>query len=213
MEFHYEADPIKIEQQSFCQIRTLTPLEGFSTDEQQIVMRLVHTCGDPTAAEDVYFSDNAVKAGLEALVLGSQVLCDVEMVRHGVTKRMINTKPLCFLNDEDIPALAKAAGETRTMAALQKWLPYLENSIVMIGNAPTALFRLLEMLRDGAPKPKLIIGMPVGFVGAAESKEALKRCHRDLSVECVTILGRRGGSALTAATLNTLLRMRNGIMM
>ncbi len=207
----FETDPALIEQESFRQIRELTALEEFNAQQKQIVMRLVHTCGDPAVAQKVFFSEHAITAGLEALENKCQVLCDVEMVRHGLTKRLLETQPLCFLNDEDVPALAKTAGETRSMTALQKWLPYLAGSIVLVGNAPTALFRLLEMLADNAAKPKLLIAMPVGFVGAAESKEALRQQHQQLGLECITILGRQGGSALTAGTFNTLLRLHQGI--
>jgi precorrin-8X/cobalt-precorrin-8 methylmutase len=115
-------------------------------------------------------------------------------------------EPLCFLNDERVPELARARGETRSMAALELWQPLLAGSLVLIGNAPTALFRLLQMLEAGAAKPALIVAMPVGFVGAAESKQLLWDTHRQLGVECITLLGRQGGSAVTAASCNALLR-------
>ena len=123
---------------------------------------------------------------------------------------MIQREPLCFLNDPRTAATAQASGETRTMAALEQWRPHLKGSVVIIGNAPTALFRLLEMLADGADKPALIIGMPVGFVGAAESKQALWDDHRALGIECITLLGREGGSAVSAASCNALLRCNRG---
>ena len=141
---------------------------------------------------------------------GATILCDVEMVKQGITKRMIKTDPLCFLNAEGVPERAKATGETRTMAALTAWRPYLEGSVVVIGNAPTALFRLLEMIAQGATKPALIIAMPVGFVGAAESKQALWDCHQQLGIECITLLGREGGSAVSSASCNALLRCIKG---
>ena len=129
---------------------------------------------------------------------------------HGITKRMRETEPLCYLNDDRVPALARERGETRSMAALELWRNDLEGSLVLIGNAPTALFRLLEMLEAGAARPALIIAMPVGFVGAAESKQALWDAHRALGVECITLLGRQGGSAVTAASCNALLRCLRG---
>ncbi|WP_238596770.1 precorrin-8X methylmutase [Psychromonas sp. psych-6C06] len=210
MKFDYIHDPMLIEQESFRQIRALTELQQLSLQEQQVVMRIVHSVGIPAVAAQVRFSDLACHAGMQALQQGAPILCDVEMVKQGITKRMIQTEPLCFLNHPDVPERAKATGETRTMAALTAWLPYLAGSVVVIGNAPTALFRLLEMIAQGAPKPALIIGMPVGFVGAAESKQALWDCHQQLGIECITLLGREGGSAVSSASCNALLRCIKG---
>ena len=211
MRFEYEKNPSTIESESFKQIRTLTDLNQFSKDEAQVAMRLVHTCGDPAVAQQVFFSDHAIRAGLEALSHQQPILCDVEMVKHGLTKRMLHTQPQCFLNDDDIPELAKQQGGTRTMAALSKWPAHLAHSIVLIGNAPTALFRLLEMLDQGAPKPSLVIGIPVGFIGASEAKAAMIQHHKTLGFECISVQGRQGGSALTAGTFNTLLRLQQGL--
>ena len=132
------------------------------------------------------------------------------MVKQGITKRMIEVEPLCFLNNPRTIELAKSSGETRSMAALQLWRDYLKGSVVVIGNAPTALFRLLEMIEQGGPKPALIIGMPVGFVGAAESRQALWDVHEELGIDCITLLGRMGGSAVSAATCKALLRCNRG---
>ena len=206
----YIPDPVAIEQESFRQIRQLTDLSGYSTEQQQVVMRIVHSVGMPEVAAQVRFSDNACEQGLAALKKQAPILCDVEMVRQGLTKRMLATEPLCFLNRPETQARAQQQGETRTMAALELWRPHLKGSVVLIGNAPTALFRLLEMIRDGAEKPALIIGMPVGFVGAAESKQALWQLHRKLGIECITLLGRAGGSAVTSASCNALLRCLRG---
>ena len=210
MKFDYIYDPSLIENESFRQIRTLTNLEHLSIEAQQVVMRIVHSVGIPAVATQVRFSENACQSGITALSKGAPILCDVEMVKQGITKRMIKTEPLCFLNAPGIPEQAKKTGETRTMAALTAWLPYLEGSVVVIGNAPTALFRLLEMIDQGAPKPALIIGMPVGFVGAAESKQALWDVHQELGIECITLLGREGGSAVSSASCNALLRCIKG---
>jgi precorrin-8X/cobalt-precorrin-8 methylmutase len=210
MKFEYIHDPTLIEQESFRQIRALTELEHLSIEAQQVVMRVVHSVGIPSVAAQVKLSENACQAGIQALKNGATILCDVEMVKQGITKRMIKTAPLCFLNAEGVPERAKATGETRTMAALTDWLPYLEGSVVVIGNAPTALFRLLEMIDQSAPKPALIIAMPVGFVGAAESKQALWNCHQQLGIECITLLGREGGSAVSSASCNALLRCIKG---
>lgn len=210
MKFEYIHDPSLIESESFRQIRALTALEHLSIEAQQVVMRIVHSVGIPAVASQVRFSKNACESGITALKKGAPILCDVEMVKQGITKRMIKTEPLCFLNAQGVPEQAKATGETRTMAALTAWLPYLKGSIVVIGNAPTALFRLLEMIDQGAAKPALIIGMPVGFVGAAESKQALWDVHQTLGIECITLLGREGGSAVSSASCNALLRCIKG---
>ncbi|WP_421867350.1 precorrin-8X methylmutase [Motiliproteus sp.] len=206
MKYDYELDPRRIEQQSFEQIRQLCELDGFDREQQQVVMRVVHSLGMPSLAEQVRFSAAACAAGRQALAAGAPILCDVEMVKQGVTKRMVEAEPLCFLNDPRSAELAKSRGETRSMAALEFWKPLLGGSVVLIGNAPTALFRLLELIEAGADKPALVIGMPVGFVGAAESKQALWEQHQRLGLECITLLGREGGSAVTAASCNALLR-------
>jgi precorrin-8X/cobalt-precorrin-8 methylmutase len=208
--FQFEADPKRIEQNSFKQIRELTMLDGLNASQQQVVMRIVHSVGLPEVSAQVRFSDNACDLARKSLEKNRAILCDVEMVKQGITKRMINNPPLCFLNDERVPEIAKKNGETRSMAALQLWGEYLKDSVVIIGNAPTALFRLLEMIEQGASKPAVIIGMPVGFVGAAESKQALWDNHKRLGVECITLLGRQGGSAVSAASCNALLRCNHG---
>lgn len=206
----YIQDPAKIEQESFRQIRELIPLNHLSEAEQQVAMRIVHSCGVPEIHQHIRFSEQACEAALTALDHEADILCDVEMVKQGITKRMISEQPLCFLNDSRTAELARSKGETRSMAALDLWQEHLADSIVLIANAPTALFRLLEMLRDGANKPAVIIGIPVGFIGAAESKDALWRQYRELGVECITVLGRQGGSAITASVLNALLRYQRG---
>lgn len=204
--FSYEVNPQAIEQDSFRQIRELTDLSAFDREQQQVVMRVVHSLGMPQLAEQIRFSANACANGRKALADNCAILCDVEMVKQGVTKRMIEREPLCFLNDPATAELAKRSGETRSMAALQLWQEHLDSSVVIIGNAPTALFRLLEILQTTTARPALIIGMPVGFVGAAESKQALWDCHEQLGLECITLLGREGGSAVSAASCNALLR-------
>jgi precorrin-8X/cobalt-precorrin-8 methylmutase len=210
MPYDFELNPQAIEKQSFEQIRALTELSAFSREEQQVVMRIVHSLGVPEVAENVMFSADACAKGRQALANNCAVLCDVEMVKQGVTKRMIAQEPLCFLNDQGVADRAKRRGETRSMAALDAWQPLLEDSVVLIGNAPTALFRLLEMIEQGTQKPALVIGMPVGFVGAAESKQALWEAHEHLGLDCITLAGRQGGSAVTAAACNALLRCNHG---
>ena len=209
MPVDYEVDPLKIEQESFRQIRELTRLDGFDREQQQVAMRVVHSLGQPDIVGKLRFSEAACASGIEALRNDCSILCDVEMVREGVTKRLLSNPPLCFLNDPAVAGLAKENSETRSMAALKLWPQHLAGSVVLIGNAPTALFRLLEIIRDSEDQPALIIAMPVGFVGAAESKQQLWDSHRQLGVECITLLGREGGSAVTAASCNALLRCFN----
>ena len=206
MSFEYQPNPSAIEQDSFRQIRLLTDLSGLSGDAQQVVMRVIHSVGDPLVAQHMRISANACAAGRGALAKHQAILCDVEMVKQGITKRMIQNPPLCYLNHETTAAIAKQRGETRSMAALDLWGDQLRSSVVVIGNAPTALFRLLEMLKAGAAKPALIVGIPVGFVGAAESKQALWDLQQGLGIECITLLGRQGGSAAAASVVNALLR-------
>ncbi len=210
--FDYLRDPDDIERQSFAQIRQLTDLSRFDADQQQVAMRLVHTSGDPGIVHDLHFSPGAINAGLAALEQGAGVLCDIEMVSHGVSKRYLRGPVHCFLNAPTVAERARQTGETRSMAAMTEWPARLAGSIVAIGNAPTALFRLLELLDEGAPRPALIIGMPVGFINAAESKQALwDIAPGEFQTPCITLLGRRGGSSLAAATLNALARMAHGI--
>jgi precorrin-8X/cobalt-precorrin-8 methylmutase len=210
--FDYIRDPDDIERQSFVQIRPLTDLSRFDDDQQQVAMRLVHTSGDPGIVQDLHFSPGAIKAGLAALEQSATVLCDIEMVSHGISKRYLQGPVHCFLNSPTVADRARQTGETRSMAAMTEWLAHLAGSIVVIGNAPTALFRLLDLLDEGAPRPALIIGMPVGFINAAESKQALwEVAPSEFQTPCITLLGRRGGSSLAAATLNALARMAHGI--
>ncbi len=207
----YLKDPARIEAQSFAMIREATDLRGFSGQQRQVVMRLVHTCSYPEIARQVRFSRNAVAAGMAALDAGCDILCDTEMVRYGLSKRFLDKPPRCFLNDPAVADVARQNNQSRSMTAVQSWLPYLAGSIAIVGNAPTALFRLMELLEEGAAKPALVIGIPVGFVGAAESKQYLVDHQAGLGIEYITILGRSGGSPLAAAAFNTLARLGRGI--
>lgn len=207
----YIKDPHLIEEKSFEQIKRLTDFSGFDSDQQQIVMRLVHTCGNPDIAQQVKISSGAVNAGIQAITHNKAIFCDVEMVAQGLTKRFLNSQPRCFLNHPDVAEIAQKNNETRTMTALQFWKEDLQDSIAIIGNAPTALFRLLEMIDANGVKPALIIGIPVGFIGAAESKDYLWKRHSALGVECITLLGNAGGSALAAGAFNTLVRLQRGL--
>ncbi len=209
--YDYIRDPAAIEAESFRRIRAACgELTHFDEDQRQVAMRLVHTCGDPALLEDLRFAGDLGPCR-RALDEGRPLLVDVEMVRHGLARRYFQSEVHCYLNAHDVPARAKALGETRSMAALTHWRPLLQESIVVIGNAPTALFRLLEMLDDGAPRPALIVGMPVGFVGAAESKQALLDAAQRHELNLVTLRGYRGGSALAASAVNALARRNHGI--
>ena len=205
--YDYIREPEQITEESFRRINALVDLGEFDYQEREVAARLIHTCGEPDIIDKLVMSENAIKRGIENIVQASPVLCDVEMVRHGINRKRLKTDVLCFINNNGVVDRAKLNGETRTMTALEHWPPYLDQSIVVIGNAPTAIFRLLEMIANGAPLPSLIIGMPVGFVGAVESKQALFDFGKQRDIPIITLLGRRGGSALAAATLNAIARL------
>jgi precorrin-8X/cobalt-precorrin-8 methylmutase len=200
----YIRDGAAIYEKSFSMIRSESDLSKVPADLEKLVVRLIHSCGIPEIVADIEASPQAGTIGRTALANGAPILCDAHMVAHGVTRSRLsaNNAVICTLRDPEVPDRARAIGNTRSAAALDLWLPHLAGSIVAIGNAPTALFRLLELLDDGAPKPALILGFPVGFVGAAESKAELAANSR--GVPFVTLHGRKGGSAIAAAAVNAL---------
>lgn len=200
----YIRDGQEIYRQSFATIRAEADLSAIPPDLEKLAVRVIHACGMVDVVQDIRFSPGAGDAGRRALEAGAPVLCDARMVAEGITRARLpaNNPVICTLNEPGVPALALEKGNTRSAVALDHWLPHLGGSVVVIGNAPTALFYLLEMLDDGAPRPALIIGMPVGFIGAAESKDLLAADSR--GVPFVTVRGRRGGSAMSAAALNAL---------
>jgi len=202
----YLRDGTAIYQQSFAIIRAEADLARFSGEEADVAIRMLHSCGMVEIAKHIVFADGVIAAAREALHAGAAIMCDSEMVSHGVTRARLpaNNAVICTLRDPSVPALAEKLGTTRSAAALELWLDRLEGAIVAIGNAPTSLFRLLEMLDEGAPHPAAILGIPVGFVGAAESKEALIANPR--GVPFIAVRGRVGGSAMTAAAVNGLAR-------
>ncbi|MBM3543042.1 MAG: precorrin-8X methylmutase [Alphaproteobacteria bacterium] len=202
----YLRDGTAIYERSFAIIRAEADLSRFTEDEADIVVRMIHACGQVEAAKSIDFAPDLVTAAREALMRGAPILCDAEMVAHGVTRARLpaGNDVICTLRDARVPDLAENLGTTRSAAALELWRDRLAGSIVAIGNAPTALFRLLEMLEAGAARPAAILGMPVGFVGAAESKEALAANPHD--VPYLIVRGRMGGSAMTAAAINALAR-------
>jgi precorrin-8X/cobalt-precorrin-8 methylmutase len=200
----YNRDAHAIYRESFAIIRAEADLSRIPPDLEPLAVRVAHACGMPDVIDDLVFSDGAGSAGRAALQQGAALLCDGRMSAEGITRARLpaDNAVICTLQDPRVPALAKAHGNTRTAAALELWREHLAGAVVVIGNAPTALFRLLEMLDDGAPRPALILGFPVGFVGAAESKAALAEDSR--GVPFVTVRGRRGGSAMAAAAVNAL---------
>ena len=200
----YIRDGATIYDQSFAMIRAEADLTAIPIDLEKLVVRLIHSCGMTDIVKDIEASPYAGTIGRSALAKGAPILCDAHMVADGVTRSRLNAQNsvICTLRDPQTPELAKQLGNTRSAAAMELWLPHLEGAVVAIGNAPTALFRLLELLDQGAPKPALILGFPVGFVGAAESKAELAANSR--GVPFVTLHGRRGGSAIAAAAVNAL---------
>ena len=204
--YDYEREGQAIYDASFATIRSEADLERFPDDVSRIVVRMIHAAGQTDLAGDVAYSDDVVRSACAALTAGAPIFTDAHMVASGVTRTRLpsDNEVLCHLRDSDVPALAAEIGTTRSAAALEAWLPRLGGAVVAIGNAPTALFHLLEMLRQGAPAPAAIVGCPVGFIGAAESKEALARDAASLGVPFITVRGRRGGSAITAAAVNAL---------
>ena len=202
--FDYIRDGNEIYRKSFEMIRLESDLEKFPEDVSKVAVRMIHACGMTDIVKDLEYSSTVVQSGKKALIAGAPILCDSYMVAEGVTKKRLpkNNKVLCTLNDPEVPQLAKRLRNTRSAAALEFWRFHIEGAIVVIGNAPTALFRLLEMLDEGVPKPALIFGFPVGFVGAVESKAALSADSRN--VPFLTLHGRLGGSAIAAAAVNAL---------
>jgi len=202
----YLRDGNAIYERSFAIIRSEADLSRFSPDEAGIVVRMIHACGQVEAARHIMFGEGLVAAARDALASGAPILCDAEMVAHGITRARLPAlnDVVCTLRDPRVPVLADKIGTTRSAAALELWADRLAGAVVAIGNAPTALFRLLELLDAGVPKPSAILGIPVGFVGAAESKDALAANSR--AVPFLIVRGRMGGSAMTAAAVNALAR-------
>ncbi|MEV3981640.1 precorrin-8X methylmutase [Nonomuraea sp. NPDC049758] len=198
----YIRDGAEIYRRSFATIRAETDLTGLPPEVAQVAVRMIHACGMTDLVTDLAWSPQVVARAREALRGGAPVLCDAMMVASGVTRRRLpaGNEVLCTLGDPRVPELAERLGTTRSAAALELWRDRLEGAVVAIGNAPTALFRLLELVAEGAGRPAAVLGIPVGFIGAAESKQAL--AGGDL--EYLVVHGRRGGSAMTAAAINAL---------
>jgi precorrin-8X/cobalt-precorrin-8 methylmutase len=202
----YLRDGNAIYERSFAIIRAEADLSNFSAAEADVAVRMIHACGVIEAAQNFVFGGNVVEAAREALGNGAPIICDTEMVAQGITHARLpaDNKVICTLNDSRVPILAEKYGTTRAAAALELWSDQIGGAVVAIGNAPTALFRLLEMIDGGAPKPAAILGLPVGFVGAAEAKESLAAAPR--GVPFLIVRGRMGGSAMAAAAVNAIAR-------
>ena len=198
----YLKDPAAIYAKSFAIIRAEADLSSLPADAEPVATRVIHACGMPEIASDLRISEDFVTACTTAIAAGKPILVDAEMVKHGIIEKSIQV--ICTLNDPRAREIGLATGTTRSAAAVVLWRPLLGGAIAVIGNAPTALFALLELIDAGAPKPAAIIGFPVGFVGAAESKAALHEDPR--GIPYATLLGRKGGSAMAAAVVNALIR-------
>lgn len=201
--YDYIHDGAAIYDRSFHIIRSEADLSRFSGTAERVVVRMIHACGMTDLPRDVEMSAGVCEAAEAALRAGAPILCDAKMVANGVTRTRLpaGNELICTLDDPRTPGLAAQLGTTRSAAAMELWRERMEGAVIVIGNAPTALFRLLEMLDEGAPLPAAVIGIPVGFVGAAESKEALSQDRR---VPFIVVHGRRGGSAMAAAAVNAL---------
>jgi precorrin-8X/cobalt-precorrin-8 methylmutase len=201
--YDYIRDGAEIYKNSFAIIRREADLGRFSREEERVAVRVIHASGMVEITPDLFFSPGAAQAGIAALAAGAPILCDANMVAHGVTRARLpaNNEVICTLADPRVAQLAREMGTTRTAAAMEYWRPHLAGAVVAFGNAPTALFHLLEMLDAGAPRPALILAMPVGFVGASESKEA---AIADGRIPVIAMRGRKGGSAMAAAAINAL---------
>jgi precorrin-8X/cobalt-precorrin-8 methylmutase len=194
----YIRDPSAIYEKSFATIRSEADLSGIPANAHDVAIRIIHACGMVHVVDDMRISDDFVEVARAAL--SKPILTDAEMVRHGIIDKKLNI--ICTLNDPAAREIGISTQNTRSAAAVELWIPHLAGALVVIGNAPTALFRLLELIDAGAPKPAALAAFPVGFVGAAESKDELHKNPRDIPF--ATILGRRGGSAMAAATVNAL---------
>ena len=201
--YDYARDGAEIYRRSFAIIRSEADLSRFTKDEARVAVRVIHACGMVEVARDLVFSPGFVPTARGALLKGKRIFCDSKMVANGITRARLpaDNDIVCTLDSPDIANRAARLDTTRSAAALDLWLDNLGGSLVAIGNAPTALFRLLELINQGAPKPAAVIGMPVGFVGAAESKEALAR---QSAIPSLIVKGRKGGSAMAVATVNAL---------
>ncbi len=201
----YIRKPAEIYKKSFDIISTEVDLSRYSNQEKNVVTRIIHSCGDISVMDDIFISKYAIRSGIDALRSGEKIFVDSEMVKAGIIKNnLVNNKIFCHIGDDDVLDIAQSLNTTRSAAAVEHWRDNISNSILIIGNAPTALFRVLEIISEGNLIPKLIIGMPLGFVGAIEAKEELLNYHQSYGLNIITVSGRRGGSAMACATINAI---------
>ena len=202
--YTYCADGPQIYRESFAIVRAETDLSGVPAGAEHVAVRMVHACGQPDLTDDLRIHPDFVAAGRQALLAGAPIFADSTMVAAGITRSRLpaGNEVICHLNDLRVSELATAWGTTRSAAAVSLWGERLDGALVAIGNAPTALFHLLEQISEGGPRPAGIVGVPVGFVGSAESKQAL--IEHDAGIPFVTVIGRRGGAALAASAINAL---------
>jgi precorrin-8X/cobalt-precorrin-8 methylmutase len=198
----YVRDGAEIYRRSFATIRAEADLARFPDEMARVVVRMIHACGMVDLADDIGYSPDVVAKGRAALQAGAPIICDAQMVASGITRGRLpaGNEVICTLSDPAVPAIATRIGNTRSAAAIDLWLDRIDGAVVAVGNAPTTLFRLLDLLAEGAPRPAAVVGVPVGFIGAAESKQALAASD----LEYLVVRGRRGGSAMAVAAVNAL---------
>jgi precorrin-8X/cobalt-precorrin-8 methylmutase len=201
----YIREPTEIYKKSFDTISSEVDLTDYNDQEKKIVTRIIHSCGDISIAEDIFISENAIKSGINALKLGEKIYVDSKMVAAGIIEKNLKMSRIyCHIGDDDVVDIAKNLNTTRSAAAVEHWKDGMSNSILVVGNAPTALFRVLEIINENNIQPGLIIGMPLGFVGAVEAKDELISYYQSTGLNIITIRGRRGGSAMASATVNAI---------
>ncbi|MEE9446104.1 MAG: precorrin-8X methylmutase [Cocleimonas sp.] len=206
----YETNPLKIREKFIHSIKDELNLDHFSELEQKVAIQMIQACGDLDLLESIRFSDGAVEKALEILDDDFDLLCDAENVICGIREKYLKEEPICLIKKASVISQAKTNKNTRSMTAVSCWKPYLSGSIILIGNEPTALFRLLEIIEetDEDDRPALIIALPAGFIGAEKAKQKLWDKHEKLGIPCITLLGTKGGSDATVAIINSLLRLK-----
>jgi precorrin-8X/cobalt-precorrin-8 methylmutase len=207
---NYLRDPERIHQQNYAQIRELADLSAFTPEQQQIVIHMISAYGELGLAQRIQFSANAIQAACKAIKRRNNILYDEVLVNAALDSSLLSQEPLGFLNKAAVISLAKANKQTRAMAAVEYWKPYMQDSIILIGQSGTALFRLLELLKEGAPRPALVVAAARGFINAETAKQLLWNQHEELGFECIVVSGTCGGGVLAAMAMNALLMIQQG---